>query len=93
MKPSSLLLACSSCDRTAQEPEDRDYTPLWRAGWRWVGRGLASCPDCPPLVRTDEQGRHRRGPGMLLRLAREKEAVATLEPGGDREGEAPEATP
>jgi hypothetical protein len=33
------------------------------------GLDLMSCPNCPPVIVVDEQGRHRRGPGAETFLA------------------------
>jgi hypothetical protein len=29
---------------------------------------LFSCPDCPPVIVVDADGRHRRGPGGVVRI-------------------------
>lgn len=63
MKHRRSAVTCTACEATAPLPEDRDHSALWAAGWRWIGLDLTSCPDCPPMVLVDEQGRHRRGPG------------------------------
>ncbi|MFM9780366.1 hypothetical protein [Streptomyces scabiei] len=56
-KPS--FLTCTNCGATADLPEDRNHTPLWEAGWRWIGtQNLYSCPGCPPVIVVDAQGRH-----------------------------------
>ncbi|MCA1223566.1 hypothetical protein [Streptomyces sp. 8L] len=54
-------ITCTTCKTAAAVPEDGDHSPLWDAGWRWIGtEKLFSCPDCPPLLLVDDQGRHLR---------------------------------
>ncbi|WP_329204005.1 hypothetical protein [Streptomyces sp. NBC_01435] len=61
--PKPTAVTCTRCRASAPIPEDRDYRPLWEAGWRWIGsQNLFSCPPCPPVIVVDEQGRHRRRP-------------------------------
>ncbi len=74
------------CGASAPVPEDRDHRSLWDAGWRWIGsQGLFSCPDCPPVLVVDRQGRHLRGPGAEPSLItttiedRQVPAVASVE--------------
>lgn len=57
-------LTCSACRTSVPKPPDAQWRPLWDAGWRWLGTWKQySCPDCPPVLVLDEQGRHRLGPG------------------------------
>ncbi|MFI9824573.1 hypothetical protein ACIHFC_29590 [Streptomyces sp. NPDC052013] len=65
--PKPLTVTCTRCQDTAQLPQDRDHCGLWDAGWRWIGsHQVFSCPACPPVVVVTEQGRHRRGPGVMM---------------------------
>lgn len=62
--PARTTVTCSRCSATTNVPEDGDYSPLWDAGWRWIGSwDLFSCPDCPPVIVVTEDGRHQLGPG------------------------------
>lgn len=59
------LITCTGCTTTfAPRPADGQWRALWESGWRWLGTGLFSCPACPPLVVTDEEGRHLPGPAL-----------------------------
>ncbi|MGW7090046.1 hypothetical protein ACWGH2_42055 [Streptomyces sp. NPDC054871] len=58
-------VSCTNCATSVPKPADAQWAPLWDKGWRWLGTlKLFSCPDCPPLLIVDEQGRHVRGPGL-----------------------------
>lgn len=58
------LLTCTTCGSSVPEQAPGQYRPLWDKGWRWLGSlKLFSCPDCPPVVVVDQQGRHKLGPG------------------------------
>lgn len=57
---------CTACEASVAKPADCQWRPLWEAGWRWLGTmNLYSCPECPPVVLVDEQGRHKLGPGAV----------------------------
>ncbi|MEV7681502.1 hypothetical protein AB0O64_23555 [Streptomyces sp. NPDC088341] len=57
-KPDTVT--CTACGTQVPRPADVQWRPLWDAGWRWVGsQDLYSCPDCPPVIVVDDQGRHR----------------------------------
>lgn len=57
-------LICTACGARVPKPAPCQYRPLWDAGWRWIGSWkLYSCPDCPPVILVDEQGRHVLGTG------------------------------
>jgi len=63
-------ITCTRCSATAVVPDDGDFSPLWDAGWRWIGSwDLFSCPPCPPVVVVAADGRHQRGPGAELTVA------------------------
>ncbi|MFD7763620.1 hypothetical protein [Streptomyces microflavus] len=58
--------ACTRCAAAVPRPEPGQWQILWDQGWRWLGsRNLFSCPDCPPVITVDKQGRHTAGPGLL----------------------------
>ncbi|MEV5238535.1 hypothetical protein AB0K89_05405 [Streptomyces cinnamoneus] len=61
--PKPTTVTCTRCTATALLPEDRNHSRLWDAGWRWIGPELTSCPNRPPVLVIDDQGRHLRGPG------------------------------
>jgi hypothetical protein len=62
---SSPFLTCYSCGATTDRPADCQWSPLWDAGWRWIGaQDLFSCPPCPPVVVVREDGTHAPGPGV-----------------------------
>lgn len=55
------IVACSTCTASAPVPDDGDHSPLWDAGWRWIGHCEGppkiaptthrySCPACPPVT-------------------------------------------
>lgn len=55
------ILICTSCGEVTTIPKDRDYRPLWRQGWRWIGsQSLFSCPGCPPVLIVGADGKHYR---------------------------------
>ena len=57
-------LICTACGMSVPRPAPCQWTPMWEAGWRWIGTlDLYSCPECPPVVLVEEDGRHVRGPG------------------------------
>ncbi|MEU6979633.1 hypothetical protein [Streptomyces sp. NPDC046371] len=57
-------VTCTRCGAVAPVPPDGDFSPLWDAGWRWIGSWeLFSCPADPPVIVVDEKGRHLLGPG------------------------------
>lgn len=63
--PARTTITCTSCSATAPVPEDGDFSPLWQAGWRWLGSWeLFSCPPCPPVV-VERDGLHVKGPATL----------------------------
>jgi hypothetical protein len=66
--PKRKSVICTRCAASEPVPEDQDHRGLWDAGWRWIGVDLMSCPDCPPVILIDVQGRHHRGPGTVQSL-------------------------